>query len=107
MSPKKKKVKLTDDKSESPSQKRANENDSGPASKRSKSIKNPEDDIRARRRKNFIIACEQVSYKSHFDHRARLLLLYLPSCMKDSVCKHHDSQTVSWCNFVKWHTYLN
>lgn len=94
MSPKKKKMKTNGEK-ESLSLKRPTESDGGGLSKRSKSIKSPDEDILAKKRKNFVTACEQVSYKAYFNHRARLLLLYLPSCMKNSVCKHNDGKNVS------------
>lgn len=104
MSPKKKKIKVTDgDDKQSPALlKRPNESDGG-SSKRLKSDKNPDEDIQAKKRKNFVTACEQVSYKAYFHHRSRLLLSYLPSCMKNSVCKHQDIQDSKTVSFVLFH----
>lgn len=90
MSPKKKKMKTSTN-----TPKRQNEC-AGRPNKRAKSVKNHDEELQAKKRKNFITACEQVSYKAYFDHRARLLLLYLPPCMKNSACKHDDSKSVSF-----------
>uniref|UniRef100_A0A2A4IXD5 Uncharacterized protein n=1 Tax=Heliothis virescens TaxID=7102 RepID=A0A2A4IXD5_HELVI len=87
MSPRKKRPKL------SPSNKKNSKRESDPeelSRKRAKAVKNEEVELQAKKKKNFIEACRQVSCSAYFDHRARLLLLYLPSCTKTSVCKHHD-----------------
>lgn len=90
MSPRKKKPKL------SPSttlNKRTSETPDSPR-KRLKGTLSKEEEIKARRKKNFITACEQVSCRDYFDQRARLLLVYLPSCVK-TICIHHDKNGVS------------
>ncbi|CAB3243221.1 unnamed protein product [Arctia plantaginis] len=85
MSPKKKKAKLSES---AESNKRSSEAPDS-TQKRLKHIVNREEEIKTRKRKNFIMACELVSYRDYFNHRARLLLVCLPSCMT-LLCKHHD-----------------
>lgn len=63
--------------------------------KRAKAVKSEEDEQKSRKKKNFIEACREVSCSAYSDHRARLLLLYLPSCMEKKVCKHNDKNAVS------------
>ncbi|XP_063890464.1 uncharacterized protein LOC110374818 [Helicoverpa armigera] len=87
MSPRKKRPKL------SPNNKKSLKRENGPdetSRKRAKAVKNADVELQTKKKKNFIQACRQVSCSAYFDHRARLLLLYLPSCTKTSVCKHHD-----------------
>ena len=64
--------------------------------KRAKSVKSEEDELKYRKKKNFIEACRQVSCRAYSDHPGRLLLLYYqPSCMKNKDCKHHTKTGVS------------
>lgn len=92
MSPKKKKIKIS--KEEPESLKRKSESIES-SSKRLQLVKTREEDLQSKRRKNFVTACEQVSCKAYFDHRARLLLLYLPPCINSTACKHQDNKGVS------------
>lgn len=85
MSPKKKKSKRNPS---TESNKRDIEVPDSPR-KRLKHIVSPEEEMKAKRKKNFITACELVSCRDYFDHRSRLLLVFLPSCMK-TICKHHN-----------------
>ncbi|KAG7299821.1 hypothetical protein JYU34_016838 [Plutella xylostella] len=88
-SPHKKRAKLQNE-----DKKRSNENESS----HSKRIK-PDDaeidedsrrkKILAMKKKNFITTCKQVSSQAYFDHKARFQLVYTPSCMKGTACKHH------------------
>lgn len=91
MSPRRKKAKL------SPRKNIKRESDAEEVTcKRPKVIRSEEDELKATKKKNFVVACRQVSCKAYSDHPARLLLLYYsPSCMKKSVCKHNDSTGVS------------
>ncbi|CAH0626937.1 unnamed protein product [Chrysodeixis includens] len=57
---------------------------------RAKVAKTEDDELKVKKKKNFIEACKQVTSRAYFDHNTRLLLLYLPSCLKSTVCKHHD-----------------
>lgn len=64
--------------------------------KRAKSFRSEEDELKLRKKKNFIEACRQVSCRAYSDHSGRLLLLhYQPSCMKNRDCKHHIKTGVS------------
>lgn len=88
-SPHKKRAKLQNE-----DKKRSNENESS----HSKRIK-PDDaeidedshrkKILAMKKKNFITTCKQVSSQAYFDQKARFQLVYTPSCMKGTACKHH------------------
>lgn len=53
-----------------------------------------ENDIRTWKRKNFVAACEQVSYKEYCDFESRLQLIYLPSCLYANKCCHQDDSQV-------------
>ncbi|XP_075971163.1 uncharacterized protein LOC142973382 isoform X2 [Anticarsia gemmatalis] len=57
--------------------------------KRLKFDSNEEDEIEAKKKKNFKTACELVSRKNYFDYRKRFLLVYLPTCLS-ATCKHHN-----------------
>ncbi|VVC93515.1 unnamed protein product [Leptidea sinapis] len=48
------------------------------------------EDVQSRRRKNFIKACEQVSYNAYFDYNKRLHLISLPTCLNIDTCVHQD-----------------
>ncbi|KAJ8732910.1 hypothetical protein PYW07_015509 [Mythimna separata] len=86
MSPKKKKAKQSPKK---PNLKRES-NSEEVSVKRAKVVKSEEDELKSRKKKNFIEACRQVSCSAYSDQRARLLILYLPACVKKTVCKHND-----------------
>lgn len=92
MSPRKKRPKLSPKKSETLKREIDCEEISH---KRMKTAKSEEDELKAKKKKNFIEACKQVSCRAYFDHRVRLLLIYFPSCIKTSFCKHHDKSGVS------------
>lgn len=44
-------------------------------------------DLAALRRKNFVTACEKVSYDAYFNRQKRLQMVYFPACAKGE-CKH-------------------
>lgn len=45
------------------------------------------------KKKNFIKACDQVSYDSYYDHRRFMLFHVLSDCV-NGYCKHHDGVEV-------------
>ncbi|KAM3962394.1 uncharacterized protein ACR2FA_003638 [Aphomia sociella] len=95
MSPIKKKMKVISEPS-SPStswNKRESEATELP-SKRIKTEKPSEVDIQAKKRRNFVTACERVSYEAYFDQYSRFQLCYLPSCAKNN-CLHQDNKHAS------------
>ncbi|CAK1604424.1 unnamed protein product [Parnassius mnemosyne] len=86
MSPKKKKPKLTD----RGTSKRGIDADAS-FHKRSKSENcMVEMDIQTLKRKNFVKACEKVSYKAYLNYAKRFKLIYLPTCMHGFNCKHQN-----------------
>ncbi|XP_049866371.1 uncharacterized protein LOC126367035 [Pectinophora gossypiella] len=98
MSPRKKKIKLeekTDGKESEMSLKR--EAEARSPTKRVK-VETPDSnanvDIQALKRKNFVTACEQVSYKAYFDFDTRFQMLDSPSCMTAETCNHLDSNKI-------------
>ncbi|XP_053602763.1 uncharacterized protein LOC128670806 isoform X2 [Plodia interpunctella] len=63
---------------------------SEPSRKRIKAETSLEEDIQAMKKKNFITACERVSYKAYFDKRSRFQLIYLPACANGTTCVHQE-----------------
>ncbi|XP_026328934.1 uncharacterized protein LOC113236924 [Hyposmocoma kahamanoa] len=53
-----------------------------------------ENDVRTWKRKNFVAACEQVSYKEYCNFENRLQLIYLPACLNEKKCCHQDDNQV-------------
>lgn len=53
-----------------------------------------ENDIISLKRKNFIAACEQVSFKRYCDIENRLQLIYSPTCLDPNKCCHQDNNQV-------------
>ncbi|KPJ01531.1 hypothetical protein RR46_08568 [Papilio xuthus] len=49
-----------------------------------------EEELRALKRKNFVKACEQVSYKEYYNYAKRFKLVYLPQCINGSNCNHKN-----------------
>jgi hypothetical protein len=90
-SPKKKKTKLVDS-PRSNKLKRTNDTKED-TPKRLKTDKIPEQDIHAKKRSNFIKACEIVSYKAYCDQRTRFQLIYLPICANTLSCTHSDHKS--------------
>ncbi|XP_026739684.1 uncharacterized protein LOC113502344 [Trichoplusia ni] len=87
MSPKKKKPKLAAQNTKNLKR----ESDTEDLSvKRAKVAKTEEDELKAKKKKNFIEACKQVTSRAYFDLNTRLLLLYSPSCLKTARCKHEE-----------------
>ncbi|XP_026751136.1 uncharacterized protein LOC113511658 [Galleria mellonella] len=84
----KKKMKLTESTSVANTCKRQGESVE-PSFKRVKTEKPPKDDLQAKKRKNFITACERVSYEAYFDQCSRFQLFYLPTCAKGN-CLHQE-----------------
>ncbi|KAI8429116.1 hypothetical protein MSG28_007670 [Choristoneura fumiferana] len=52
----------------------------------------PQKDLAALRRKNFVTACEKVSCEAYFNRQKRLQLVYFPACAKGE-CKHSAKET--------------
>lgn len=59
-----------------------------------------ENDIRTLKRKNFVAACEQVSYKEYCDFESRLQLIYLPGCLNEKECCHQENSQVKILNYI-------
>ncbi|KAI5645253.1 hypothetical protein NE865_02801 [Phthorimaea operculella] len=88
-SPRKKKTKIED---ADPANSLKREGVPESASKRAKVEDiSSEVDVQALKRKNFVTACEQVSYKEYFNFGMRFQLVYLPPCMNVETCNHLDS----------------
>lgn len=100
MSSPRKKLKVA----KSPSILKRNGNEHESAAKRVKVEK--EVDIPTLKRKNFIAACEQVSYKAYYDFQSRLQMIYLPACLNANKCCHQDDNQVllllTYFNCVEW-----
>ncbi|CAG9784920.1 unnamed protein product [Diatraea saccharalis] len=97
-SPNKKKARLISSNDESElcnHLKRKNQNEDLDLSKRHKADKILEDDLHAKKRQNFITACEIVSYKAYFNQSSRFQLVYLPTCAKNIACKHVDKKDIT------------
>lgn len=59
-----------------------------------------ENDIHTLKRKNFVAACEQVSYKEYCDFENRLQVIYLPTCLNADKCCHQDDNQVQILNYI-------
>ncbi|XP_013189133.2 uncharacterized protein LOC106133836 [Amyelois transitella] len=92
MSPKKKKARTSPSLRPSKSSaKRENElKDPELSRKRIKTEISPEEDMQSKKKKNFVTACEKVSYEAYFDKRSRFQLVYLPACATGNACVHQE-----------------
>ncbi|KAL0840191.1 hypothetical protein ABMA28_015481 [Loxostege sticticalis] len=88
-SPRKKKMKLVNSADTNGHLKRVSES-AEEAPKRQRTDKVPMEDLQAKKRRNFITACELVSYKAYFDHNLRFQLIHLPPCAEHITCKHYE-----------------
>ncbi|XP_059052497.1 uncharacterized protein LOC131847065 [Achroia grisella] len=89
MSPQKKKIKLSSQSTPTASTSKRVSEEVEQSNKRLKTEKKTIEDIQAKKRKNFVAACEKVSYDAYFDLCARFRLFYLPACAKGN-CLHQE-----------------
>lgn len=89
MSSPRKKLKIT----RSPNTLKRNGNEHEPPDMKRVKVEK-EIDIHTLKRKNFVAACEQVSYKEYCDFESRLQLIYLPACLNTIICCHQDENQV-------------
>ncbi|XP_063821020.1 uncharacterized protein LOC135071184 [Ostrinia nubilalis] len=94
-SPRKKKIKLLDSPNANKHKRDCENTEESLFSKRQKVEKVPGEDLQAKKRRNFITACELVSYKSYYDHNLRFQLIHVPPCANITTCKHHDHKNSS------------
>ncbi|XP_022816248.1 uncharacterized protein LOC111349377 [Spodoptera litura] len=97
MSPRKKKVKHSPTKEENDidnSLKRENYPEESLA-KRIKTENHKDADLQAKKKQNFMEACKKVSCKAYSDYNTRFLETYLPNCLDNGGCKHHDKSAVA------------
>ncbi|XP_068630398.1 uncharacterized protein [Battus philenor] len=97
MSPQKKKAKLLC-RQEGPTKRLITEENESNLKRLKSDSCNIGEDFKALKRKNFIKACEQVSYKAYHNFAKRLKLIYLPSCINGNKCDH---QNVKEGNIIK------